>query len=210
MCNGIVANDNFTLKGMVLNPYTDNLILKTELIKRLYEADQELAKQMKLRQQNISPAQYAEGLLRQVEYKSLPGRLYAEGDDFVKRLCDEKEALIYGIFSDASVAGRGNPYKESDFAVMALDISSELTLIRIDMPGKAEHAPFCYRVYVTFNPVSKRAGYYTIEKFPDQKGRRLGTVDADGRHADMGEAPVEGIELQEIIERAEAAEKTQE
>lgn len=210
MCNGIVANDNFTLKGMVLNPYTDNLILKTDLIKRLYEADQELAKQMKMRQQNISPAQYAEGLRRQVEYKLLPARLYTEGEDFVNRLCAEKEALICGIFGRASIAGRGNPYKESDFAVMALNISSELTLIRIDMPGKAEHAPFCYRVYLTFNPISKKAGYYTIEKFPDQEGRRLGAMDMNGKHVDMGEAPIEGVELQEIIERAEAAEKMQE
>lgn len=210
MCNGIVANDKFTLKGMVVNPYTDNLILNTELVKRLYEADQELAKQMKLRQQNVTPAQYAAGLRSQVEYRIFPGRLYAEGEEFVNRLCEEKEAFVCSIFAEAGIKGKGNPYRESDFAVMALNISSELTLIRVDMPGKAEHTPFCYRVYFTFNPESKQAGYYTIEKAADQAKRRLGTVGMDGKHQDIGEAPVEGVELQEIIERAQKAGKAQE
>lgn len=55
MCNGIVADDKFGLRGMVINPYTDNLILHADFIKRLYEADKELAKRMKQRRQDITP-----------------------------------------------------------------------------------------------------------------------------------------------------------
>lgn len=123
----------------------------------------------------------------------------------MNRLCEEKETFVCSIFAEAGSRGKGNPYRESDFAVMALDISSELTLIRVDLPGKAEHAPFCHRVYFTFNPKSSQAGYYTIEKAANQDKKRLGTVDMEGKHLDLGEAPVEGVELQEIIERAQGA-----
>ena len=46
---------------------------------------------------------------------------------------------------------------------MALDIAEDLTLIRVDLPEKALAAPLCYRIYITFNPQTKKAGYYTIE-----------------------------------------------
>ena len=202
VCNSLVANDKFQLKGMVINPYTDNLILKTDLVKRLYEADLALAKQTKERQMELTPAQYRQRVRNRVEYQALPGRLYTEGEAFVNRLCEEKEAFIYQIFSDACAQGKGNPFAESDFAVLALTISSDLLLIRVDMPAKADGEPFCYRVYVTFRPETKESGYYVIEKNPEMEGRRLGTVGADGKHEDLGEAPVEGVELQEIIDRS--------
>lgn len=202
VCNSLVANDKFNLKGMVINPYTDNLILKTELVKRLYEADITLAKQVNEKRAELTPAQYRQRIRSQVEYGILPGKLYTEGEAFVNRLCDEKEALIYQIFSDACIGGKGNPFSKSDFAVMAMTISSNLLLIRVDMPAKADGEPFCYRVYVTFHPETKESDYYVIEKNPKEEGRRLGRVGSDGKHEDIGEAPVEGVELQEIIDRS--------
>ena len=203
MCNGIVANEGYELQGMAVNPYTDNLLLSVDLIKRLYEADKELAKQM--RQQKQQPQQKAPltigDMRRRVEYVILPKRLYTEGEEFVQKLCSEKEALVADIFEKA--IGAKNPYKASELAVMALDISSDLTLVRIDMPGKSNAKPFCYRVYITLQPQTKKVGYYTIEEVPDQEGRRIGMIQTDGSHRDMGEAPVEGVELQEIIELAQ-------
>lgn len=203
MCNGVVATESYQLSGMAVNPYTDNLILSADLIKRLYAADKEFAKQMR---ENKKKAPVTVGdMRREIEYRILPGRLYAEGEAFMQQLCQEKEAFVHRIFAEA--IGGKNPYKEADFAVMALDISSELTLVRIDMPGKANQEPFCYRVYITFNPETKKAGYYEIEKVPNLDGQRLGTVDRDGKHRDIGEAPVAGVELQEIIELAQGREE---
>lgn len=207
MCNAMVANEEYQLQGMAINPYTDNVLLSTDLIKRLYEADKQFAKQMREKkqqpQQTKAPVTVGD-MRRRVEYAILPKRLYTEGEAFVQRLCEEKEALIAGIFDEA--IGERNPYKESQLAVMALDISSELTLVRIDMPGPAATKPFCYRVYITLQPQTKEVGYYTIEEVLEQEGRRIGAIHKDGTHKDIGEAPVEGVEMQAVIELAQAKE----
>ena len=59
---------------------------------------------------------------------------------------------------------------------MALDIAEDLTLIRVDLPEKALAAPLCYRIYITFNPQTKKAGYYTIEMTAEKEVRALGQI----------------------------------
>ena len=91
---------------------------------------------------------------------------------------------------------------EQDYSIMALDIAEDLTLIRVDLPEKGLVAPLCYRVYITFNPLTKKAGYYTIEKSQERNVRILGEVSQDGSHVNHGEAPVEGAELQRSMDLA--------
>lgn len=205
MCNSIVMQESFHLAGMVINPYTDNLILSPTLVKRLHEADKQLEQQKKLA--GMPPAQYKQLVRNQVEYGVLPKRFFAEGEEFVNRLCRDKEAMIYKIFEEVCIPGKGNPFTESDFEVMALNISEDMQLIRVDFPGKGT-APFCFRVYLTFNPVTKRSGYYVIEKHTSIRGRRLGEITPDGKHTDLEEAPVEGLELQRIMELTQENEIT--
>ena len=85
---------------------------------------------------------------------------------------------------------------------MALDIAEDLTLIRVDLPERDMTPPLCYRLYLTFNPLTKRAGYYTIEMGKEKNTRMLGEFGGDGKHIDHGEAPVEGAELQKIMDLA--------
>lgn len=203
VCNEIVSDKSTFLSGMVLNPYTDHLILKEDLIRKLYEADKEYLDEIRQKQRKQTKAQAEGDILRQLEYQGLPMRLYAEGEEFVRQLCEKKEALVCGMFGEAHQNAGANPYKESDFAVMALGISSDLTLIRIDMPVKAVQTTICHRVYITFDKKTRKCGYYMIEQLPDSKERRLGAVFDHGRYEDLGEAPVEGVELQRIIELAQ-------
>lgn len=203
MCNSIVANDRFDLKGMVINPYTDNLILKKALIVKLYDADRELAEQIKSNRANMSPQEYIKLLRKQVEFQILPKRLFAEGEDFVNRLCQEKEDVIVELFEELAKEAKLHPYSKSDFSLMALNISPQLQLIRLDMPANGAGLPSCQRVYLTFNPETKQAGYYTVEQLPNVKERHLGSMDANGVHQDLGEAPVEGAELERIMALAQ-------
>ena len=49
---------------------------------------------------------------------------------------------------------------------------------------------------------TKKAGYYTIEMTAEKEVRALGQILPDGRHESLGEAPVEGAELQKIMDLA--------
>ena len=43
-CNNIVVKPELKLAGMVINPFSDNLVLKTELVQKLHEVDEQAAK----------------------------------------------------------------------------------------------------------------------------------------------------------------------
>ena len=198
-CNNIVVKPELKLSGMVINPFSDNLVLKAELIENLHEADMKAAK---MKQIQMTPAQFQAFVRRQVEFAALPKRLFAEGETFVNQICEEKESLISQIYAEHFKEAKLYPFTEQDYSIMALDIAEDLTLIRVDLPEKGLVAPLCYRVYITFNPLTKKAGYYTIEKSQERNVRILGEVSQDGSHVNHGEAPVEGAELQRIMDLA--------
>ena len=114
--------------------------------------------------------------------------------------------IFAGVFKEPKL----NPYTENDYSVMALDIAEDLTLVRVDLPEKGLVPPLCYRIYLTINPKTGKAGYYTIEMSKEKDVRMLGEFLEDGKHIDHGVAPVEGAELQKIMDlaRGEGAEMT--
>lgn len=198
-CNNLVVRKELNLTGMAINPFSDNLILKTELIEKLHEADQKAAQ---MKQVKMTPAQFNVFVKKQVEFAVLPQRLFKEREAFVDKLCEEKEAFINEIFAAAYKEPKLYPYTKEDYSVMALNIAEDLTLIRVDFPEKGIVTPLCYRVYITFDPISGNAGYYTIEKTEEKDVRLLGGFGEDGKHISYGNAPVEGAELQEIMNLA--------
>lgn len=195
-CNDIVVKQELNLVGMVINPFSENLVLKKELIEKLHEIDQ---KAMQTKQVKMTPEQFNVFIKKQVEFGILPKRLYAEKESFVNQLCEEKEAFVNQIFADTYKEAKLNPYSEKDYAVMALEIAPDLTLVRIDFPESGIVAPLCYRVYITYDPIAKKAGYYTIEKMAEEGKRLLGGFAEDGSHVNYGEAPVEGAEIDRIM-----------
>ncbi len=199
VCNSIVVKPELKLTGMVINPFSDNLVLKTELVQKLHEADVKASQMKKVK---MTPEQFNVFVKKQVEFGILPKRLHTEGETFVKQLCDGKESFVNQIFADAYREAKLYPYTESDYSVMALDIAEDLTLIRIDLPEKGMVPTLCYRVYLTFDPITKKTGYYTIEMTKEKSVRRLGQILPDGKHEDLDEAPVEGAELQKVMDLA--------
>lgn len=198
-CNGVVVKQELKLSGMVINPFSDNLVLKRELIEKLHEAD---IKAGQAKQVKMTPEQFAVFAKKQVQFGILPKRLYAEGEDFVTHLCEAGESFVNQIFGEGFREEKLYPYNESDYSVMALDIAEDLTLVRIDFPEKGMAPGLCYRAYVTFDPITKKTGYYTIEMTPEKGVRKLAQIMPDGKRAELGEAPVEGAELQKVIDLA--------
>lgn len=198
-CNNIVVKEELQLTGMVINPFSDNLILKKELVEKLHEMDEKRAKAKSVK---MTPQQFQAFVRKQVEFGIMPKRLYTEGEDFVNELCEKKEAMVNEIYKNAFKEEKLYPFSEQDFSVMALNISEDLLLVQIDLPVQNLVPPLCYRIYVTMNPQSKKVDYFTIEKTPEKDIRKLGGMDAAGKHVDYGEAPVEGAELQKIMDLA--------
>lgn len=199
VCNAMVANDANNLLGMVINPFTDNLILSKDLVKRLHEADKKMGQPQQIK---LTPEQFQIFVKKQVEFGVLPKRLFTEKEAFVNKLFEEKEAFINQIFAEVYKEPKLNPFTEADYGVMALNIAEDLKLVRIDFPNQGIVTPLCYRVYITFDPITKKAGYYTIEKMAEGNDRLLGGFGEDGKHISYGVAPIEGTEMDRVIDLA--------
>ena len=71
-CNSVAVKPELNLSGMVINPFTDNLVLKIELIQKLHEADEKMAKQPK--QIKMTPQQFQAFVKNQTEFSVIPKR----------------------------------------------------------------------------------------------------------------------------------------
>ena len=200
-CYTLALNEGMGTKGLLLNPFSDNLRFKKELLEAIKQEDEMLAAGAK--QVRISPRQFQNMMRQKAEFRDLPLRLYGGKAEFVQQLSDEKEALVNEIYQKAFQQPELYPYGESDFSVMALNISDELLLVRIDLPEIKDQVQLCHRIYVTLNPATEEVNYFTIEQGKEKGERRFGGITSEQKHVEYGEAPVEGAEIQRVMDLLE-------
>ena len=204
--NEMTAQQQENLGGVAINPFTDNLIFKMPLVLRIQEVEKkrrELAKQggePKKKTLQLTPEQYLQFERRQFEFGFLPKRFFEQGQAFVDELCEKKEEYIDQLFEEAYQEKRRYPYLPEDFSVMVMNIAEDLLIVRVDLPAQDMAAPSCLRIYLAWNEVAGSGRYLTIETVKDSKERKLGELTLDWKKVDHGVAPVEGAELQYVID----------
>ena len=204
--NEMTAQQQENLGGVAINPFTDNLIFKMPLVLRIQEVEKkrrELAKQggePKKKTLQLTPEQYLQFERRQFEFGFLPKRFFEQGQAFMDELCEKKEGYIDQLFEEAYQEKRRYPYLPEDFSVMVMNIAEDLLIVRVDLPAQDMAAPSCLRIYLAWNEVAGSGRYLTIETVKDSKERKLGELTLDWKKVDHGVAPVEGAELQYVID----------
>ena len=204
--NEMTAQQQENLGGVAINPFTDNLIFKMPLVLRIQEVEKkrrELAKQggePKKKTLQLTPEQYLQFERRQFEFGFLPKRFFEQGQTFMDELCEKKEEYIDQLFEEAYQEKRRYPYLPEDFSVMVMNIAEDLLIVRVDLPAQDMAAPSCLRIYLAWNEVAGSGRYLTIETVKDSKERKLGELTSDWKKVDYGVAPVEGAELQYVID----------
>lgn len=196
-CRQLVLNGKLGVEGLVLNPFSDNLIFQKNLLEAIRREEEGGASG--IQQIQATPAQLKIMLRQKAEFCDFPIRVYREGADFIQRLSDEKEAVVDEVYRNAYQQTKLYSYGEEDFSVMPLDISDELLLVRVDAPAVKASACLCHRIYITLNPKNNEIHYFTIEQGKEKGERNLGGVDKDGKHLEYGSAPVEGAEISHIM-----------
>ena len=204
--NEMTAQQQENLGGVAINPFTDNLIFKMPLVLRIQEVEKkrrELAKQggePKKKTLQLTPEQYLQFERRQFEFGFLPKRFFEQGQAFMDELCEKKEEYIDQLFEEAYQEKRRYPYLPEDFSVMVMNIAEDLLIVRVDLPAQDMAAPSCLRIYLAWNEVAGSGRYLTIGTVKDSKERKLGELTLDWKKVDHGVAPVEGAELQYVID----------
>ena len=204
--NEMTAQQQENLGGVAINPFTDNLIFKMPLVLRIQAVEKkrrELAKQggePKKKTLQLTPEQYLQFERRQFEFGFLPKRFFEQGQAFMDELCEKKEEYIDQLFEEAYQEKRRYPYLPEDFSVMVMNIAEDLLIVRVDLPAQDMAAPSFLRIYLAWNEVAGSGRYLTIETVKDSKERKLGELTLDWKKVDHGVAPVEGAELQYVID----------
>ena len=198
--NRLAASQIELVNGIAINPFSDNLIFKRKLLDRIEEVEKMRKEGKEPKQVSLTPEQYLMFERKQFEFGYLPKRFFEQGKRMLDALCQEKENYIDHFFEECYQHTRMYPYLTEDFSVMVMNISQELLLVRVDLPGKDMGVPSCYRVYFSWNDVTGQGRYFTIEKTKETGVHLLGEFGKDLTHIDHGEAPAEGAELQRIID----------
>lgn len=211
MANNVVMFSENQIQGVVLNPFSDNLVLKKELVVRIDEVEKRKAElknnsnpTAKMSPDGKSMAmterEYNQFERTQFEVGYLPGKLFAEGQAFIDKLIKEKENYIDEMYEDSYKEKRMYPLLPEDFSVMPLSLSDDLTVIRVDMPEKDVAFGNAYRVYICFNKATNEARYFRIAQGKEKSEVYLEEVTKDKKYIRVQEAPVEGTELSTITE----------
>lgn len=198
--NQLAAKQKSSTAGIVINPFSDNLVFKAPLLEKIEEVEQMRRSGVTKKTMQLTPEQYVLFERRQFEFGFLPKRFFEQGSAMMKELCDKKEACIDELFEESYQQKRMYPYLPEDFSVMVMDIAEELLVARVDLPARDMGVPSCWRVYLAWNHKTDAGRYFTVEKTKDSALTLLGEIAGDWKHIEHGEAPAEGAQLQRVLD----------
>lgn len=186
-CSQMAAREELKLTGIVLNPFTDNLVLRKAALEMLNKKAVQIPVEDKIARDGISED------------------FYKDKQGFMEKIGNEKESHVLSCYQEAYKKEKGDkmpfPYRQEDFGVIILNISDTLHMARIGLAEGGAIKGVCLCAFCCYNPQTDEGIYYLIQKGPGKQKNRLLTVDERGVCADVGEAPEEGSELYELMGR---------
>lgn len=195
--NHMAIQQGKKVMGIIINPFTQPLVFKRPLVEKIDDVEKKRKASGSVK---LTEDQYLQYERKEFEYSHLPKRLFQQGREMMDLLCEKKEEYIDELFEEGYQQNRMYPYLPEDFSVMVMNISDDLRMVRVDLPNRDMGIPSCYRVYLSWKESTGEGRYFAIERTKDSNTHLLGEIDAKLRHINHGEAPVEGAELQRIID----------
>lgn len=191
-CSQMAAREELKLTGIVLNPFTDHLVIHKAALEMMNKKDTQILVEDKIARDGLS------------------GEFHRDRQGFMEKIGKEKEKFVLECYQEAYRKERGArtpfPYRQDDFGVIILNISDTLHMARIGLAEGGTVKGQCLCAFCCYNPETGEGIYYLIQKGAQKQKNRLLTVDEHGACAELGEAPEEGSELFELMGRVPWAE----
>lgn len=198
-CLSMVMSNQDHVDTMVLNPFTHNMTLSRGILEVAVNRRNTV---QQVKTVSITGQQFQQLLHNRVTLQLLPAFLFKNGEEGLKRLQKEEGALLVPFYKETFPEGRDAAIAAalSEFSVMTLNITDDMQITRLDMPGGTEKKGMCYRVYVVFRRGSRDMQYYTLEK--TEQGNYFGKVAPDGKHELVEPVPGNGTEIETVMNLA--------
>ena len=195
-CISMVMTNQDNVNIMVLNPFTDNIVLPKEILEVAFNR-LNAARQTKTIQ--VTRKQFQQLLHNRVVLHQLPMYLFAHKEEGLRRLQHEEGSLLIQFYKESFPEGSEAPLAEAlkELSVLTLNITEDMQITRVDMPSGTEKKGMCYRVYVVWMKKTQEMRYYTMEK--TEQGNYFGQITSDGKHELVEPAPDNGAEIEAVM-----------
>ena len=141
--------------GIILNPYTDRLILHGPFLSALSDVLAGKTPGKTTREVKMTPEEFAHFARTNVERGMLPQAAYADPDAFFEDLEEKQGRYLYEWYVKPFGAKIPNPYREGDFSVMLMDISAHRRIASLDLPAP-KTAGDASAIYVVYDPAERQ------------------------------------------------------
>ena len=206
------------LKGIIVNPDTDKMILHPKFIdamKKVKAAQAQAAQQPKQPQQGqagapqgkpqvkefkMSRMQFELYARRTCEWGIIPRVVYKENAEFMKKLEEQQGRFLASLYRQPYGDKLPCPYSEKDFDVMILNIDDETCVASIELPKQNMAPQMAHSMYIVWNPQNNEMRYFTIEQGMPNEDNVLCGVDAAGKREELQTAPPTGSEISAVLE----------
>lgn len=199
-CVSMLLDHPTLVQGIVLNPFADNLMLKTQMLELSRKLEQNAKEQPKV--YKIKTDDFRMITRHTVEFRQIPEKLFAQKTEFISGLSEDVLCELYKVpYTESGQEGQF-PYTKDSFEMMELSIREDLSIIQIMTPSKYLYQTNCRELYIVWNPLTEQVGYYTIEKGLDSEEKKfyLDVFKEDGSWEKLEEAPAEGNVMNRIME----------
>lgn len=200
-CVAMLLDHPTLVQGIALNPFSDNLMLKSQMLELSRKVEQS-AKQAQPKAYSVKTEDFRMILRHNVEFHQIPEKLFAQKLEFIQSLSEEALCELYKApYVEVGQAGQ-YPYTKESFEMMELSIREDLSIIQILAPSKYLYQTNCRELYIVWNPLTERIGYYVIEKGLDTEDMKyhLDIVREDGSSEKLEEAPADGNIMNRVME----------
>lgn len=149
----------------------------------------------------LTEAQYAVFERSRFEVAYLPNKLRTEGQEFINALADGREEYIDSLFEEAYAEKRMYPYLASEFKVMFMGISEDMDVVTVTMPTSDIVPGLAETIYMAWNKKTNSGRYFAIVMGNKKNTREAIEIVGTEKPKFLGEAPVEGTEINWLIEK---------
>lgn len=204
-CVNMALSNADKIKAVVLNPFTQNIVVSKEMM----EVARKRGKMTNAKAVQVTEKQFHYLAHRRFTYETLPKFLFTGSKEALEKLQREEGQLLISLCASLYPEKIKPPYRAEAFSTMTLNITDNLQITRIDLPEQYVAIGSCIRAYAVWKRDSETLKYYTVEKAQDivkkEETQRLGGILPDGSHANFGQMPDNGAELERIMNLAENA-----
>ena len=193
----IASEPKLNLKGIIVNPDSDKMILHPKFIDAMkqFQARNAQPKEIKMTKE-----QFELFARKNCEWTAIPKAVYAQKAEFMKKLDEERGKFMCALYRQPYGDKIPCPYAEKDFEVMVLNVDENTCVASVELPKQNMAVEMAHSMYIVWDPQTDEMHYFTIEQGQPGQDNVLCGFTPDGTREELQTAPPTGSEIAAVLD----------